>query len=79
MFDIDNLQFSIGCVMSREASIGFSCLTFLPTRASFSTTYLENYDRVYGLGTAIYLKIVVAVSEGILFVNYLCSKTPSLL
>ena len=54
--------------------MGFQDIAFLPTRASFSTTFLKNCGRGESLGTTTCPKTVVGVSKGMLPVKYFCSN-----
>ena len=57
--------------------MGFRDVAFLPSRASFSSTFLTNYDRGESLRTATSLKTVVGVSKGMLPVRYFRSDKAS--
>ena len=50
--------------------MGFQYVAFLPSRASFFSTFLKNCDGVVSLGTTTYHKTVVGVSKGMLPVKY---------
>ena len=69
-----------GFVQVGVLQVGFQDVTFLPFRASFtSTTFLKNCGRGKGIGTAALVSILwLAVSKGMLPVEYLCSIESSL-
>ena len=50
--------------MGRDLLMGFQDVAFLPSRASFFTTFLKNCDRRESLWIITCLKIVVGVSKG---------------
>ena len=50
----------------RELQSGFQDVAFLPSRASFCSTFLKNCDRCYDLGTASCLQAVGWMSKGML-------------
>ena len=52
--------------MIGELFIGFQDVAFLPSQASFSTTFLINRSRGEDLGTIACVKTVVGVSKGML-------------
>ena len=54
----------------------FQDVAFLPSRASFSTTFINNCGRGESLRTTACLKAVVGVSKGMLPVQYFCSTNP---
>ena len=57
-----------------ELQIGVQDAAFLPSRANFFTTFLENCGRGEYLGATACLKTVVGVSRGMLPVKYFCSN-----
>ena len=54
--------------------MGFQNIAFLPSRASFPTTFLKNCGRGECLVTITCLKTIVGVSKGVLHVKYFCSN-----
>ena len=54
----------------------FQDVAFLPSRASFYTTFLKYCGRGESLGTTTCLKAVVRVSRDMLSVRYFCSMKP---
>ena len=56
--------------------MGFLDMAFLPSRDSFSTTFL-NCGRSESLGTTTCLKLWLAVSKGMLPVKYICPNEAS--
>ena len=52
----------------------FQDVVFLPSGASFSTTFLKNCGRGESLGSTTCLNAVVGVSKGMLSVEYSCSN-----
>ena len=63
--------------MVGELLIGSKNVAFLPSRASFSTTFLNNSSGGYGPGITTHFKAVVVVGKGMLSVNYYCSNKSS--
>ena len=57
--------------------MGLQDVAFLPSRASFSTTFLKNCGRDDGLWTITYLGTVDGVSKSMRHVRYFCSKIVS--
>ena len=57
--------------------IGFWDVTFLPTRACFSTTFLNNCGRGESIGTTTCLKTVVGVGKCMIPVEYFHSNKAS--
>ena len=71
----------IGCWLVDKCSIlellmVFQEVSFLPSRGSFSTTFLINCGKDESLRTTTCSKTVVAVSKSILHVKYFCSTKP---
>ena len=60
-----------------ELIIGSHDVAFLPSRASFSTTFLKNCGRGESLRTTTCLEAVVGVSTGMLPVKYFCYNKAS--